>query len=64
MILSFKDRATEDIFNGENTAAARRSIPVSLSPVAGQKLSVLHKSSSLDELRSPPGNCLEALSGD
>lgn len=34
MILSFKDRATEDIFNGENSPAARRALPVRLFAVA------------------------------
>lgn len=64
MIRSFKGRGTEDIFNGVNTAAARKSCPQSLWRVAGRKLDQLDSVSSLDELRLPPGNRLEALKGE
>jgi len=64
MIRSFKDRGTEDIFNGKNTKEARRSCPPGLWHVAARKLDQLDSVKSLDELRIPPGNRLEQLSGN
>jgi proteic killer suppression protein len=64
MIGSFHDEGTEDIFNGNNTPAARRTCPQSLWKVASRKLDQLDSVLTLQELRLPPGNRLEALSGD
>lgn len=64
MIQSFKNTGTEDIFNGENTRAARKTCPESLWKVVARKLDQLDSVVSLDELRVPPGNQLEVLSGD
>jgi len=64
MILSFINEGTEDIFNGENTKAARRTCRESLWKVAARKLDQLDSVTSLSELRIPPGNRLEALSTD
>ena len=64
MIRSFKDAGTEDIFNGENTRTARKTCPKSLWKVAARKLDQLDSVNALDELRVPPGNRCEALSGD
>ena len=64
MIRSFKNSGTEDIFNGENTRAARKTCPESLWKVAARKLDQLDSIISLHELDMPPGNRLEALSGD
>lgn len=64
MIQSFKDKGTEDIFNGENTRASRKTCPESLWRVAIRKLDQLDSLSTLQELSVPPGNRLEALSGD
>ena len=64
MIRSFKDQGTDDIFNGKNTKDARRSCPQSLWVVAARKLDQLDSAVSLGDLRLPPGNRLEALSGD
>jgi proteic killer suppression protein len=64
MILSFRDEGTEDIFNGENTKSARRVCPESLWKVAARKLDQLDSVQTLDELRIPPGNRLEALTSD
>ncbi|PKO06165.1 MAG: plasmid maintenance system killer protein [Chloroflexi bacterium HGW-Chloroflexi-3] len=63
MIQSFKDAGTSDIFNGENTKSARRTCPASLWTIAGRKLDLLDSVISLNELRIPPGNRLEELSG-
>lgn len=64
MIVSFKDKGTEDVFNGENTKAARKTCPESLWKIAARKLDQLDSVTTLGELRIPPGNRLEALSGD
>jgi toxin HigB-1 len=63
MILSFHGAGTEDIFNGLNSAAARKTCPASLWKVAGRKLDQLDSVSMLSELSIPPGNRLEALAG-
>ncbi len=64
MIRSFKDSGTEDIFNGENTKAARKTCPETIWKIAGRKLDQLDSVESLDELKIPPANRLEALKGD
>ena len=64
MIESFHDRATEDIFNGINSKAARQSCPKKLWTIAARKLDQLDSVQSLEELKVPPGNRLEALAGD
>ena len=64
MIVSFKDKATEDIFNGNTSKAARKACPQSIWRVASRKLDQLDSVLSLDELKVPPGNRLELLSGD
>jgi len=63
VIQSFKNAGTEAVFNGENTKAARKTCPPSLWRIAGRKLDQLDSVRSLDELRIPPGNRLEALKG-
>jgi len=62
MITSFKDKATEDVFNGVSSKEARKSCPRTLWKVAARKLDQLDSVTTLDELRVPPGNRLEALS--
>ena len=64
MITSYKDRGTEDIFNGNDTKSARKTCPQSLWKVARRKLDQLDFAASLNDLRSPPKNKLEALKGD
>ena len=64
MIQSFKNKATEDIFNGKATKAAMRICPKYLWKIAILKLDQLDSVLKLDELRVPPGNRLETLSGD
>lgn len=64
MIRSFKDSGTEDIFYGKNTSNARRTCPQQLWRVAARKLDQLDSVNALDQLRIPPGNRLESLSGD
>ena len=64
MIRSFKNKATEDVFNGKTTKDAMGLCPKSLWKIAVRKLDQLDSVLSLDELRVPPGNRLEALSGN
>ncbi len=63
MIESFADDTTSDIYNGLDTRHARR-IPLQLHPVVRRKLDYLEVARTLDDLRVPPGNRLEALKGD
>jgi len=64
MIQSFKNKGTEDIFNGRSTKDARKICPQILWKIAVRKLDQLDSVLKLDELRIPPGNRLEALSGN
>ncbi|HID30159.1 MAG TPA: plasmid maintenance system killer protein [Desulfobacterales bacterium] len=63
MIRSFKDKATEDVFNGRSTKPAVKVCPKTLWKIATRKLDQLDSVSTLDELNVPPGNRLESLSG-
>ena len=63
MIQSFKNKGTEDLFNGKNTKEARKLCPRSLWNVAARKLDQLDSVQILEELRIPPGNMLESLKG-
>jgi proteic killer suppression protein len=53
-------RETKKIWEGELS----RRFHVDLQVIARRKLRMLHNSQSLQDLRVPPGNRLEALSGD
>ena len=63
VIRSFGDAATEDVFNGKNSRAARR-LPKDIWKVTQRKLDMIDAAQALNDLRSPPGNRLEALKGD
>lgn len=62
MIFSFGDRATADLFHGISSTPVRR-LPLQLKESALYKLDVLNAAKSLEDLKSPPGNRLEALKG-
>ena len=64
VIKSFFHRGTEDIFNRIISREARATCPKKIWPVARRKLDQLNAVVSLDSLRIPPGNKLEALKGD
>ena len=64
MIRSFADIGSEDIFNGVDSAAARRACPSTLWHVARRKLMQLDAAIGPRDLLSPPGNRLERLRGD
>lgn len=59
MIRSFADKDTQRLFNDERVRRYQ-----ALERQARRKLLLLDAASSLDDLRVPPGNHLEALSGD
>ena len=63
MIVSFGDRATEDLYHNRPTSRARR-FPQDVVNLALVKLDMLNGSAAVLDLRSPPGNRLEALKGD
>jgi len=60
VIKSFRNRETERLFLREPV----RKIPQDVQRSALRKLLMLHAAASLDDLRSPPGNRLEALRGN
>jgi len=64
MIVSCKNQTTEDIFNGKKTKSARKICPQSLWRVATRKLDQLDSVLKIVELKVPPGNRLESLSGN
>ena len=64
MIVTFGDKGTEAVFNGEKTKVAKKACPEMLWRVARRKLDQLDSVTKWDELRIPPGNRLEALTGD
>jgi len=59
MIRSFRCRDTEALYNDEISRRFR-----AIERVARRKLELLAAARTLDDLRSPPGNRLEALRGD
>ena len=59
MIRSFADKKTESLFRDERVKEFQ-----SIARPAKRKLEMLDAASRLDDLRAPPGNRLEALSGD
>lgn len=63
MILSFKGRGTEDIFDGEDSKAARKTLPAILHEKGAKTLDRLNSAVSLLSL-SLPGLRLEKLKGN
>jgi proteic killer suppression protein len=59
VIVSFGDRETEKIWNGEYS----RKLPTDIQESALTKLRILNAVVRLDNLLVPPGNRLEALKG-
>ena len=59
MIRSFRNKETEQFANGESVRKFR-----AFERVAYHKIKYLMAAAQLEDLRIPPGNRLEALSGD
>lgn len=60
MIRSFSDDETEKIFKRERS----RRLPPDIQQTALRKLRMLNRAASLQDLRVPPANRLERLSGN
>jgi len=59
MIRSFKSKETEKIFNRQRS----RKLPQDMQQIALRKLRMLNRAMSIQDLRVPPANRLEKLSG-
>ena len=60
MIATFRDRDTEDFYHGTRRPGR---FPSTIVKAALRKLDMIEAAESLMDLRSPPGNRLEALRG-
>ncbi len=59
MIISFRTKETEKIWNGERV----KNLPLEIQQMGRRKLRMLNNSQNLKDLRIPPSNKLEKLSG-
>ena len=59
MIRSFADPEAEMIWDGKRS----RKLPADIQSVALRKLRMLNQARTIDDMRVPPGNRLEALKG-
>jgi toxin HigB-1 len=59
MILTFGSRDTEKVWNGERI----KRIPTEIQQIGRRKLRMLNNSQNIADLRIPPSNRLEKLSG-
>ncbi len=60
MIQSFGSKETEKIWNGIRV----RKLPIEIQSIGRRKLRMLNNSQDVKDLRIPPSNRLEKLSGD
>jgi proteic killer suppression protein len=60
VIKSFADKSTVAVFMGKQV----RSLPLEIQQTARRKLKLLDATTTLDAMRVPPGNRLEALKGN
>ena len=60
MIKSFKSKETEKIWSGKFS----RKLPEDIQQIARRKLRMLNNSTDLNDLKVPPSNRLEKLSGN
>ena len=60
MITSFGSKETEKIWNGERVAK----LPMEIQTIGRRKLRMLNNSQNIADLRIPPSNRLEKLSGN
>lgn len=63
VVVTFGDRATEDLFHGIRSARVRR-FPSEILTAARRRLDQLAAAVRVEDMRIPPGNRLEALRGD
>lgn len=60
MIVSFRSKATEQIWNGNRV----KKMPIDIQKIGRRKLRMLNNSQNMADLRIPPSNRLEKLSGN
>ena len=60
MIVSFADKETEKVWNN----IFSKKLPTNIQAIALRKLRLIEAADSIDFLRVPPGNRLEALKGN
>jgi proteic killer suppression protein len=60
MIISFGSKDTEKIWNGERV----KNLPPEIQQIGRRKLRMLNNSQSIADLKIPPSNRLEKLSGN
>jgi proteic killer suppression protein len=60
MIVSFRSKETEQIWNGNRV----RKMPIDIQKIGRRKLRMLNNSQNIADLRIPPSNRLEKLSGN
>jgi len=60
MIISFKDKEAEKIWNG--TVSTK--LPFEIQHITRRKLRMINNSQNINDLRIPPGNRLEKLQGN
>jgi proteic killer suppression protein len=60
MILSFGNTETEKVWNGIRL----KKMPIEIQQIGRRKLRMIHNSVKIADLRIPPANRLEKLSGD
>jgi proteic killer suppression protein len=60
VIRNFKDKETQKIFERQRS----RKLPSEIQQVALRKLRMLNRAETLQDLKVPPANRLEALKGD
>lgn len=60
MITTFHNEATEQVWQGYFT----KKLPNQIQAIARRKLRMLNNAKMIDDLRIPPANCLEKLSGN
>jgi proteic killer suppression protein len=59
MILSFANKETEKIWNGESV----KKIPLDIQKIGRRKLRMLNNSTDMNDIKVPPSNRLEKLKG-
>jgi proteic killer suppression protein len=60
MILTFADKNTESVWKGIRV----KNMPIEIQSVGRRKLRMLNNSQNINDLRIPPSNRLEKLSGN
>ncbi len=60
MIVSFADKETEKIWEGEKSKV----LPIEIQQVARRMLRMIHNAENINDLRIPPANHLKKLRGE